>query len=273
MSSHLTKKRPHSNSSSSNSNEPPKILQSRTLCRYNGRCYRRHKCNFLHPKQNLKNNYDLFQEYAKEQDLPVFLSGYPLLFEYTLNTTLLLILFFWNKRIDLLKDPDFMKKQSFINELKEYFLESQENIDMYIESLVDNILLFNRSLFNSTRTFPLHKSLTSRTLEEFSEIVIYRGFSKSYHKYLEYLDSLLFTSEPVISAELCGRSTNISKELDNPVTTSGFIFLVSSIKSLNNVKGKISIPIVNMFLINASRGVIGINSPKQPQLLASPLMT
>ena len=92
-------------------------------------------------------------------------------------------------------------------------------------------------------------------------------------KYLEYLDSLLFTSEPVISAELCGRSTNISKELDNPVTTSGFIFLVSSIKSLNNVKGKISIPIVNMFLINASRGVIGINSPKQPQLLASPLIT
>ena len=101
-----------------------------------------------------------------------------------------------------------MRNQSFINELKEYFSESQENIDMYIESLVDNILLFNRSLLNSTRTFPLQRSLTQRTLREFTEIVIYRGFSKSYHKYLEYLDDYKQGDEITIPLPL---STSVNK--------------------------------------------------------------
>ena len=79
--------------------------------------------------------------------------------------------------------------------------------------------------------------------------------------------------DPETTEDPCGNRTNINNEVDKPVINKGFNFFVDSNWSLNTVRGSINKPIVKIFYSNASKGVMGINSPKQPQLLASPLNT
>ena len=85
----------------------PRILQSRHHCIHDGSCMSfdcdsHNGCKYFHPKQSIgKNAYNKLSKYQHNNELPEFIEDYEnhdkFLFNYNLNTTLLLVFpFFCN---------------------------------------------------------------------------------------------------------------------------------------------------------------------------------